>query len=80
MITIKSKLLLYTLILNLFSARGQKHCPWELPDLKLWSDPATWDTGLVPEDGSSFDITQKILLDTETASLGKPDHNFGFSK
>ena len=75
----KNKLLLYTFILNLFSARGQKHCPWELPDLKLWSDPATWDTGLVPEEGGSFDITQKILLDTETASLGKPDHSFGFS-
>ena len=41
-----------------------------MPDLKLWSDPATWENGIIPADGSNFDITQKILLDVETASLG----------
>ena len=51
------------------SVRGQ-NCPWDWPDLELWSNPATWKDGLVPSDGSSFDITKKILLDVETASLG----------
>ena len=51
------------------SVRGQ-NCPWGMPDLKFWSDPATWENGKIPVDGSSFDITQKILLDVETASLG----------
>ena len=41
-----------------------------MPDLKLWSDSATWENGIIPADGSNFDITQKILLDVETASLG----------
>ena len=63
------KILTCFLVLNFFSVKGE-NCPWDIPDLKLWSDPATWENGLIPADGSNFDITQKILLDVETASLG----------
>ena len=57
------------LLLNVFSVRSD-NCPWNIPDLKPWSDPTTWDSGSIPSKGSSFDITQKILLDTQTESLG----------
>ena len=63
------KILTCFLVLNFFSVKGE-NCPWDIPDLNLWSDPATWENGLIPADGSNFDITQKILLDVETASLG----------
>ena len=44
-------------------------CPWDLPDLQLWSDYSTWD-GPPPSKGENILVTKKILLDLETPELG----------
>ena len=44
-------------------------CPWDLPDLQLWSDFSTWEV-TPPEEGESFVLTKKVLLDIETPPLG----------
>lgn len=44
-------------------------CPWDLPDLQLWSDYSTWD-GPPPSKGENILVTKNILLDLETPELG----------
>ena len=55
----------------IFFASGSngETCPWDLPDLKLWSDFSTWD-GAPPSEGKDVIVTEKILLDVETPPLG----------
>jgi len=45
-------------------------CPWDLPNLHLWSDYSSWNNGVPPSNGDSFSISKRILLDIETPSLG----------
>ena len=45
-------------------------CPWDLPNLHLWSDFSSWNNGVPPSNGDSFAISERILLDIETPSLG----------
>ena len=61
----------FFVILELFFivlANGNS-CPWDLPDLQLWSDYSTWD-GPPPSKGENVLVTKKILLDLETPALG----------
>nr|KAG5690765.1 hypothetical protein BaRGS_013055 [Batillaria attramentaria] len=48
---------------------GPVTCPWEEKDLYLWSDPATWDSGIVPQDNDEVSVTKRVLLDTQPSSL-----------
>ena len=61
------------LILSLFifiSIAKCDLCPWEYPDLQLWSDWSSWENGSPPIAGENFSIKRKILLDVETPNLG----------
>ena len=63
---------LISVILVIITATNSKAnlCPWDLPDLHLWSDFSTWESGNPPEEGESFVLTKKVLLDIETPPLG----------
>ena len=63
--------LLISVILVITASKSKANlCPWDLPDLHLWSDFSTWEGGKPPEEGDSFILTKKVLLDIETPSLG----------
>ena len=58
----------FVILLFTFFANGNS-CPWDLPDLQLWSDYSTWD-GPPPSKGENILVTKNILLDLETPELG----------
>ena len=58
----------FVILLFTFFANGNS-CPWDLPDLQLWSDYSTWH-GPPPSNGENVLVTKKILLDLETPALG----------
>ena len=58
----------FVILFFTFLANGNS-CPWDLPDLQLWSDYSTWD-GPPPSKGENILVTKNILLDLETPELG----------
>ena len=61
--------LIFVIIFFTSASKGDSSCPWDLPDLKLWSDFSTWD-GAPPSERQDVIVTEKILLDVETPPLG----------
>ena len=66
----RTSLLISVILVTTASKSKANLCPWDLPDLHLWSDFSTWEGGKPPEEGDSFILTKKVLLDIETPSLG----------
>ena len=58
------------LLISLTNLINGNPCPWDLPNLHLWSDYSSWNNGAPPSNGDSFSISKQILLDIETPSLG----------
>ena len=59
-------LISHLVLLTVVSARV---CPWNDESLLHWSDPASWESGVLPAEGDNLLIKQGILLNVDSPAL-----------